>query len=97
MYYHNSPTPQQLKAINKAKAAEMKIHTDAMKNVTAKYKYAIAMLEQVRAMELGLENQISTGRISDDQLPEAQKILEQNRKKVTRAVKQLLPDLTIDN
>jgi hypothetical protein len=94
MYYHNSPTVKQLKAINIVKASEMKKHTDAMKLVTAKYKFIISMLGQQRAMELGLENQLSTGRLDDDKLNEMTKILEQNRKKISRAVKQLLPDFT---
>lgn len=94
MYYHNSPTPKQLKAVKTAKAAEMKIHLESMKLVTYKYRQVISMLEQLRGMELSLENLISTGRIEGDELVKAQDTLERDRKKVTRMVAKLVPDPT---
>lgn len=97
MYYHNSPTAKQLKAIKYAKAVEMKTHLDAMTQVTAKYKDTLKLLEKLRGIELYLSNEISTGRLEGQLLSDAQAVLEQNRRKAARLVKKLLPDFTLDD
>ncbi|MES2367818.1 MAG: hypothetical protein V4563_18215 [Pseudomonadota bacterium] len=89
MYYHGSPTPHQIKAIKRAKAAEMKAHTDAMKRITAKYSKTLTMLETLRDIELQLDNAIHQERLSADQIAEAQRVLARNRRKAARLVEKI--------
>lgn len=96
MYYHNSPTTKQLKALKRAKAVEMKQHLNNMQLVTSKYETTIRTLEQLRTQELLVENEMSTNRLSKEQLDDAHDILKRNRRKASKLVLELLPDFTIE-
>lgn len=88
--YHDGTTPRQLKALKRAKALEMKRHTDAMKAVTHKYAKAIQLAEAVRVQELEVGNNAFQGRYTPEQLVQVTATLERNRKKMTTVSNNLL-------
>lgn len=90
MYYHNSPTVQQLRQLKRAKADEMKFYLHAMTRVTTKYDNAIYLLQRLRTKELEIENEMSTGRLEGDDLIKEQKNIEFVRRKTTKIVEGLL-------
>lgn len=90
MYYHNSPTVKQLKQLKAQRATEMKQLLATMKSVTSKYDTTITKLEKLRKQELFLENEISTGRLSQAQFQHATNVVNSNRIKASRLVSKLL-------
>lgn len=96
MYYHNSPTVKQIKAIKKAQADDMKRHLAAMRSTTNKFSKTLELLETLRKQELFIENERSAGRLVGDRLVEAEAIIKHNRGKAERQVKRLLPGFIIE-
>lgn len=97
MYFHNSPTVKQLKALKRAKAVEMKLQLDKMTRITKRYQPTIDKLEKLRKLELLIENEISTGRLSDEQVQRAHDALASNQNKAARLVRSLLPHFILDD
>jgi len=82
--YHHSPTPKQIKLIKQLRAAEMKKHTDAMKQISAKYEPILSKLEKLRSQEVTF-NGIQQ-RLTPEQIEKMTAVLLANRKKAGRIV-----------
>jgi len=89
MYYHNSPTPAQIKQLKAMRANEMRTHLQAMKRVSEKYEPTITKLQKLRNQELFVENEFSTGRLTPIQLNQAHATISKNRAKAARMVAKL--------
>lgn len=86
MYYHHSPTPHQIKQIKAMRAAEMKLYTDGMKKVTAKYAGILSTLEHQRSMEIEVAGHMAQNRFNDEQIAVIDGKIKANHAKLARKV-----------
>ena len=88
-FYHNSPTTKQIKQLKAQRANDMRIHINAMKQVTTKYATALAKLDKLRLMEIELASNIKQGIYTDEQIARIEAGMAKNRRAALRVFTKL--------
>lgn len=87
MYYHQSPTVQNIKTLKASRATAMRIHLDAMKQTSKDYKNILLDLDELRDKELQADNLLAR---FPDKAGEIEKKMKRNYKLMQNKVDKFL-------